>query len=166
MMHDAKLTQGAKPRIDLAPLYRRAIGFDRYEDMFAQAFASESGMNGYPPFNIEKTADDAYRISIAIAGFSQPEISAEVREGVLIVTARKEAEDSRSYLHRGIATRSFEKRFQLADHVHVTDAFCQDGLLHINLLREIPEALKPRKIAISPGKAIEAAPEGKKAKAA
>jgi molecular chaperone IbpA len=104
----------------------------------------------YPPYNIEKTADDAYRISIAVAGFAAEDLGVEVKEGALVVTARKREEDEgRSYLHRGIATRAFERRFQLADHVRVTGASHADGMLHIELRREVPEALKPRRIAIS-----------------
>src|SRR5690606_41659446 len=108
-------------------------------------------------YNIEKTDENAYRISIAVAGFSGDELSVEVKEGSLIVSARKsEEEPARTYLHRGIATRAFERRFALADHVQVTGAAQLDGLLHIDLAREVPEALKPRRIEIARGDTVEA----------
>jgi len=110
----------------------------------------------YPPYNIEKTAADAYRISIAVAGFSESDLGVEVKENALVVTAKKvEDETDRTYLHRGIATRAFERRFTLADHVRVTGASHVDGMLHIELQREIPEALKPRRIEIAGTKAID-----------
>ncbi|MBU2981525.1 Hsp20 family protein [Lentibacter algarum] len=135
---------------DLTPLYRATVGFDQIADMMDRALAQDVNANSYPPYNIEKTADDAYRISIAVAGFSDADLSVDVKESALIVTARKAEDDSeRSYLHRGIATRAFERRFQLADHVRVTGAEHADGMLHIELMREVPEALKPRRIEIS-----------------
>ena len=110
----------------------------------------------YPPYNIEKTAEDAWRISIAVAGFSEDDLSVEVRENALFVSARKAAEDeNKTYLHRGIANRAFERRFALADHVHVTGASHVNGMLHIDLVREVPEALKPRRIAIAAGDTLE-----------
>jgi len=115
---------------------------------------ADVGANTYPPYNIEKSGENAYRISVAVAGFSEDELSVELREGQLLIAARK-AEDAgdeaekRSYLHRGIAERAFEKRFQLADHMRVVGAETKNGLLHVDLIREVPEALKPRKIAIS-----------------
>jgi len=109
-----------------------------------------------PLTNIEKTADDAYRISIAVAGFSEADLAVEVKEGALIVSARKAEEDvDKTYLHRGIATRAFERKFQLADHVQVTGATHADGMLHIDLIREVPEALKPRRIEIASSGKIE-----------
>jgi len=110
----------------------------------------DSANQSYPPYNIEKTADDGWRISIAVAGFSDEDLSVEVKENALHVTAKK-AEDTaeRTYLHRGIATRAFSRRFQLADHVKVTGAAHENGMLHIDLVREVPEALKPRRIEIS-----------------
>jgi molecular chaperone IbpA len=118
--------------------------------MLDRALTSDTPQAGYPPYNIEKTEDDAYRISIAVAGFSDDDLSVEVKEGALVVSARKAEEDEgKTYLHRGIATRAFERRFQLADHVRVTGAVHEDGMLHIDLVREIPEALKPRRIAIA-----------------
>jgi len=136
---------------DLAPLYRASIGFDQVADMMDRVLSNDGTAPTYPPYNIEKTADDAYRISIAVAGFTGDELSVEVKEGALLVSARKaEHEDTdRTYLHRGIATRAFERRFQLADHVQVTGAVHENGMLHIDLHREIPEALKPRQIEIA-----------------
>ncbi len=137
---------------DLAPLYRATVGFDQIADMLDRVMANDVTANTYPPYNIEKTADDAYRISIAVAGFAENDLSVEVRDGALIVSARKAEEDEqRTYLHRGIATRAFERRFQLADHVKVLGATHTDGMLHIDLIREIPEALKPRRIEIAKG---------------
>ena len=135
---------------DLAPLYRATVGFDQLADMVDRLLTQDAGSNNYPPYNIEKLADGQWRISIAVAGFSADELSAEVRENALIVTARK-AEDNaeRKFLHRGIATRAFERRFHLADHVRVTGASHGDGMLHIDLVREVPEALKPRRIEIA-----------------
>ena len=141
---------------DLAPLYRATVGFDQIADMMDRVLSSEISQPTYPPYNIEKTADDAYRISIAVAGFSEDDLSVEVKEGALIVSARKSEEDeNKSYLHRGIATRAFERKFQLADHVRVSGAAHADGMLHIELVREVPEALKPRRIEIATRSAIE-----------
>ncbi|WP_417723075.1 Hsp20 family protein [Salipiger sp.] len=139
---------------DLAPLYRATVGFDQIADLMDRALSSDVSQSSYPPYNIEKTADDAYRISIAVAGFADADLSVEVKEGQLVVSARKADEDNgRTYLHRGIATRAFERRFTLADHVRVTGASHENGMLHIDLKREIPEALKPRRIAIAAGSA-------------
>lgn len=145
---------------DLAPLYRASVGFDQMADMLDRMMANDMSQPSYPPYNIEKLDDDSYRISIAVAGFRESELMVEVKDGALHVSARKaEDDDGRTYLHRGIATRAFERRFQLADHVHVTGATHADGMLHIDLKREVPEALKPRRIAISSdaesGEAIE-----------
>ena len=135
---------------DLAPLYRATVGFDQIADLMDRVLTNDGGTATYPPYNIEKTADDAYRISVAVAGFSDNELSVEVREQNLVVSGRKaEDKDERTYLHRGIATRAFERKFQLADHVHVTGAAHEDGMLHIDLKREVPEALKPRRIEIA-----------------
>lgn len=118
--------------------------------MMDRVLASDSTGPSYPPYNIEKTADDAYRISIAVAGFSDQDLTVEVKENALVVSAQKAAEDGqKTYLHRGIATRAFERRFQLADHVRVLGASHVDGMLHIDLVRELPEAYKPRRIEIS-----------------
>ncbi len=137
---------------DFAPLYRASVGFDQIADMMDRVLSSDVTQPTYPPYNIEKTADDAYRISIAVAGFADEDLSVEVKDGALIVSARKSEDDAdRTYLHRGIATRAFERRFQLADHVRVSGATHTDGMLHIELVREVPEALKPRRIAITSG---------------
>lgn len=142
---------------DLTPLYRATVGFDQIADLLDRALASDVGQNSYPPYNIEKTADDAWRISIAVAGFADNELAIEVKDRALHVTARKDGDDSeRKFLHRGIATRAFERRFHLADHVHVTGALHENGMLHIDLVREVPEALKPRRIAIAPARPSEA----------
>jgi molecular chaperone IbpA len=143
---------------DLSPLYRSTVGFDRLASILDQVTAGETGQTTYPPYNIEKTGENAYRITIAVAGFAEDELAVEAREGQLVVTGRKsetEAEDKPSYLHRGIATRAFERRFQLADHVRALQAVTENGLLHIDLVREVPEALKPRKIEIARKGAIE-----------
>ena len=135
---------------DLAPLYRATVGFDRFADLVDRVLTQDVAQPTYPPYNIEKTDEDAYRISLAVAGFTDDELSVDVRENALIVAARKgEETDGRTYLHRGIATRAFERRFQLADHIRVTGASHENGMLHIDLVREIPEALKPRRIEIA-----------------
>jgi molecular chaperone IbpA len=134
---------------DLAPLYRATVGFDRVADLMDRVLASDVAQPTYPPYNIEKTDENAYRISIAVAGFTADELNVEVKDGTLHVSARKEEDETqRTYLHRGIATRAFERRFALADHVRVSGATHDLGMLHIDLVRETPEALKPRKIAI------------------
>ena len=140
---------------DFAPLHRATVGFDQITDLMNRVTASDSSTNTYPPYNIEKTADDAYRISIAVAGFSDADLSVDVKEKSLVVSAKKAEEEGKTYLHRGIATRAFERRFHLADHVVVTGASHADGMLHIDLIKEVPEALKPRRIEISGQKAIE-----------
>ncbi len=142
---------------DLTPLYRASVGFDRVADVLDRALAADLQQNSYPPYNIEKTGDNAYRISIAVAGFSADELSVEVKDGAVIIAGRKSADDEqRSFLHRGIATRAFERKFTLADHVRVEGASHVDGMLNIDLVREIPEALKPRQIEITkPTKAVE-----------
>ena len=142
---------------DLSPLYRSTVGFDRLATILDQVMSADVTQNSYPPYNIEKTGENAYRITLAVAGFAESELTVESREGQLVVTGRKaETEDKANVLHRGIATRAFERRFQLADHVRAVEATTENGLLHIDLVREVPEALKPRKIEIARGKAIEA----------
>jgi len=142
--------------LDFAPLYRATVGFDQIADLMDRVLTTEGTQPSYPPYNIEKLDDDSYRISIAVAGFSESDLSVEVRENALIVSARKADDDGdRSYLHRGIATRAFERRFHLADHVQVTGASHVDGMLNIDLMREVPEALKPRQISIASSKQIE-----------
>ncbi|MEO6300617.1 MAG: Hsp20 family protein [Paracoccaceae bacterium] len=150
--------------LDFAPLYRATVGFDRIADLMDRVSA-DVAQPTYPPYNIEKTAEDAYRISIAVAGFSPDELAVEVKEGALQVSAKRSAEaGQKTYLHRGIATRAFERRFALADHMRVTGADHENGMLHIDLVRETPEALKPRRIEIGrpsdvQGSAVLAAPE-------
>ncbi|HLK24426.1 MAG TPA: Hsp20 family protein [Caulobacteraceae bacterium] len=149
--------------IDFSPLYRSAVGFDR---LFALLDAASSEAPGYPPYNIETTGENDYRIEIAVAGFKPEELTIEVKEGVLTVQGRKAANDGdRHFLHRGLAERNFERRFQLADHVVVTDAQLSDGLLAVSLKRELPEQLKPRRIEIKTGAQPELI-EAKTAKAA
>jgi molecular chaperone IbpA len=138
--------------VDFSPLYRSVVGFDRLADLLDAA--SSEAATGYPPYNIERTADNAYRIDIAVAGFKPDELAIEVKENLLSVQGRKPAnEETRRYLHRGLAARNFERRFQLADYVVVSEAQLADGLLSIALRRELPEALKPRKIEIATPKA-------------
>ena len=137
--------------IDFSPLYRSVVGFDRLADMLDAATTETAG--GYPPYNIERTAENAYRIEIAVAGFKPADLHVEVKENLLTVQGRKtETEDTRRFLHRGLAERNFERRFQLADYVVVADAQLADGLLSISLKRELPEALKPRRIEINGAK--------------
>ncbi|EEX08850.1 heat shock protein, Hsp20 family [Ruegeria lacuscaerulensis ITI-1157] len=141
---------------DFAPLHRATIGFDQIADIMDRVLTSEVSQPSYPPYNIEKTDADTYRISLAVAGFGEDDLSVEVKENALVVAGKKAADDKeRTYLHRGIATRAFERRFALADHVRVTGASLENGMLHIDLKREVPEALKPRRIAITSAKAIE-----------
>lgn len=135
---------------DLSPLYRATVGFDQIADLMDRVLTNDVSRESYPPYNIEKTGEDAWRISIAVAGFTEAELSVEVKENALFVSARKAAEETeRTYLHRGIATRAFERRFHLAEHVRVTGATHENGMLHIDLAREVPEALKPRRIEIA-----------------
>lgn len=142
---------------DLAPLYRATVGFDRVADLMDRVLAADVAQPTYPPYNIEKTDENAYRISIAVAGFAADELTVEVKDGTLHVAARKAPEEAqRTYLHRGIATRAFERRFALADHVRVEGATHELGMLHIDLVRETPEALKPRRIEIARASDIEA----------
>lgn len=127
--------------VDFSPLYRSVVGFDR--------LAASGETNGYPPYNIETVGENAYRIEMAVAGFKPDELNVEVKENVLTVQGRKTANDeARRYLHRGLAERSFERRFQLADYVVVAAANLADGLLQITLKRELPEAMKPRRIEV------------------
>lgn len=134
---------------DFTPLYRTLVGFDRVADMIDEAAKIDPSSQGYPPYNIEQLGEDAYRIELATAGFSEDEIDIEIRAGVLVVRARKVTDNSdRQFLHRGIAERAFERRFQLADYVIVESAALENGLLQIDLRRELPEAMKPRTIKI------------------
>jgi molecular chaperone IbpA len=135
--------------IDFSPLYRSVVGFDRLANLLETATVDAA--NGYPPYNIERTDENAYRIEIAVAGFRPEELNIEVKENLLTVTGRKAANDGaeRRFLHRGLAERNFDRKFQLADYVVVADANLSDGLLSIALRRELPEALKPRTVAIN-----------------
>ena len=149
--------------IDYSPLYRSTVGFDRLFSLLDNMTQPESNQT-YPPYNIERTGEESYRITMAVAGFSEGDISIETKQNALTVTAEKpEANDNeqREVLFRGIAARAFERRFQLADYVEVREAFLENGLLHIDLVREIPEAMKPRKIEI--GSSVKQI-EGSKAK--
>lgn len=138
--------------VDFSPLYRSTVGFDRLFSMLDSLGQVDNGQTTYPPYNIARTGEDAYRISMAVAGFSEDEISIEAHRNVLTIKGERSEEknaEGSELLYRGIASRSFERRFQLADHVEVVGANLKNGLLHIDLKRTIPEELKPRKIAIS-----------------
>jgi molecular chaperone IbpA len=146
-------------RFDFAPLYRSTVGFDHLASMFEQITGLDDA-GTYPPYNIERLGDNEYRITMAVAGFAQDQIKIEVKEQTLSVSGEKPAEDKdRQFLYRGIAGRTFQRRFQLADHVEVKGADLKDGLLHVDLVRNVPERLKPRTIAIGNGapKRLEAA---------
>lgn len=138
---------------DLAPLYRSTVGFDRLFSMLDQLGGAET-TSTYPPYNIERTGEDAYRITIAVAGFTEADLSIEAKENTLSVRGEKREKEEKKgeLLFQGIAAHSFERRFQLADHVEVKGASLENGLLHIDLVREIPEAMKPRHIPIGGGK--------------
>jgi molecular chaperone IbpA len=140
---------------DLAPLYRSTVGFDRLFSLLDQVAGVDGSAPGYPPYNIERTDENAYRITVAVAGFAEPDISIEAKENVLTIKGEKQAkteEKKGEVLYQGIAARAFERVFQLADHVEVRSASLENGLLHVDLVREIPEAMKPRRIAIGGGK--------------
>lgn len=137
-------------RIDLTPLYRSSVGFDRFGSLLDAAFQTEKSSAGYPPYNIEIIEENNYAITIAVAGFKQDELEIQVENGVLTVRGKKESENSdTTFLHQGIASRSFERKFNLADHVEVVDADLSDGLLRVHLVKEIPEAMKPKTISIN-----------------
>lgn len=136
---------------DLSPLYRTLVGFDRINALMDNAMRLDAAP-GYPPFNVEQTGDDGFRIELAVAGFAPEELNIEFKDATLTVTGRKApVEEARRFLHRGIAERSFERRFGLADYVRVESAKLENGVLVIELIRELPEALKPRTIAINAG---------------
>ena len=139
---------------DFAPLYRSAIGFDRLANLFDEAQRADA-QPSYPPYNIELVTEDSYQITMAIAGFDRSELDIESENDTLKITGRKRREEEqRTFLHRGIAARDFEHSFRLADHVRVIGAKLDKGLLHIELVREVPEALKPRKISIDGGENV------------
>ncbi|MGU3537020.1 Hsp20 family protein [Methylobacterium sp. A54F] len=155
-------------QFDLAPLYRSTVGFDRLFSALDQ-FVSTDAAPTYPPYNIERTGETAYRITVAVAGFTDADLSIEVKENALTLKGERKADGAKrtEFLHQGIAARSFERRFQLADHVQVTGAVLENGLLHVDLVREIPEAKKPRQIQIATGRTVETpAIEGEVQKAA
>ncbi len=144
---------------DFSPLFRNAIGFDRVSQLIDSALTGSDQGNGYPPYNIEKTGDESYRLTMAVAGFGAEDISITQHENALIVTGRpRQSEGERHFLYRGIAGRAFERRFQLADFIKVGGAELANGLLHVDLVREVPEAMKPRQIKVATAKpqAIEA----------
>jgi molecular chaperone IbpA len=137
---------------DFAPLYRSTVGFDRLVSLLDGVAGFDNEQAAYPPYNIERLGDNQYRITMAVAGFGESEIGIEVKEQTLSVKGEKKAaEKEPQYLHRGIATRTFARRFQLADHVEVTGADLKDGLLHVDLVRNVPEKLKPRQIPVGSG---------------
>ncbi|MBT8149191.1 MAG: Hsp20 family protein [Pseudomonadales bacterium] len=140
--------------IDLSPLYRDSIGYDRLASLLDTALRTDSIAPGYPPYNIEALDDTRYAITLALAGFNKSDLSISVENGVLTVSGDKSSDDDSRYLHRGIATRAFERKFNLADYVEVTDANFSNGLLTISLVKEIPEAMKPKTIAIEETSAV------------
>jgi len=141
---------------DLAPLYRSTVGFDRMFSLLDQVGGLDAASSGYPPYNIERTDENAYRVTVAVAGFTENDLSIEVKENTLTIRGEKQVKDGQKdgeVLYQGIAARTFERRFQLADHVEVKGASLENGLLHVDLKREIPEAMKPRQIPIGGGSA-------------
>jgi molecular chaperone IbpA len=141
---------------DLSPLYRSTVGFDRMFNLLDSVGGVETSAPTYPPYNIERTGENEYRVTMAVAGFGEDDLSIEAKENTLTVKGEKKSETEEKenqFLYRGIAARAFERRFQLADHVEVKGASLENGLLHIDLVREIPEAMKPRTIAIGKAKA-------------
>ena len=142
---------------DLSPLYKSTVGFDRVASLLDSMTSLEGDAPTYPPYNIERLGENEYRITMAVAGFGDEDLHVEVKENALTVRGEKKADESeRTYLHRGIASRAFERRFQLADYVEVRGADLEHGMLHLDLVREVPEKMKPRKIAI--GAAADAGP--------
>ena len=151
---------------DLTPLFRHSVGFDRLDELFETAFRNASQENSYPPYNIVKTGEDTYRITLAVAGFGEEDLEIISKENLLTVRGKgAETDKETAYLHRGIAKRAFEHRFQLADYVRVNGANLTNGLLDVDLVRELPERMKPQQIAIGTGAKANVI-EGKKAKAA
>ena len=137
-------------RIDLSPLYRSTVGYDRLGSLIDAAFQTEKTSNGYPPYNIEVIEENNYAITIAVAGFKESELDIQVENGVLTVQGKKVNDSAvKTFVHQGIANRSFERKFNLADHIEVVNADLQDGLLSVHLVKEIPEAMKPKSIAIN-----------------
>lgn len=151
--------------IDLTPLYRNSVGFDQLAGLLDNAFRADSVTSGYPPYNIEVLGENRYAITLAVAGFDRSEVDISVEQGVLSVRGKKADDGERKYLHQGIANRAFERKFSLADYIEVTGADLNNGLLTVSLVKEIPEAMKPRKIEINLGdnKTIEHKANGPKA---
>lgn len=150
------------PSYDFSPLFRYSVGFDRLQRLMDSALERVDSAPTYPPYNIEAVNEDTYRISMAVAGFSEDDLEITVKENALTVAGKLNGSEERQrYLHRGIATRAFERRFDLADHVKVSGAALADGMLHIDLLREVPEALKPRQVEIKIGPAAKIARKAK-----
>ncbi len=138
--------------LDFSPLFRSTIGFDRLASLVESAMSADESTMSYPPYNIEKTGQDTYRITLAVAGFAEGELQIEQREEALFIGGqKKDTNGAERYLHRGIAARSFKRQFQLAEHVKVSGAALENGLLHVDLVREIPEEMKPRRIDIKSG---------------
>jgi molecular chaperone IbpA len=138
-------------RFDLSPLYKTSVGFDHLASIL-DSLGNLDGDQGFPPYNIERMSENEYRVTLAVAGFGESDLMIETKEGTLCIRGEKKPEDKqREYLHSGIAARNFERRFRLADHVEVSGAALENGLLHVDLKREIPEAMKPRTIAIGKG---------------
>lgn len=140
--------------VDFTPLYRNAIGFDRLLNMM-EANSTKNSSGGYPPYNIEQKDDNHYRITMAVAGFAEEQLELTQKENTLIVKGERKEEEGKNYIYQGIAERDFERKFQLADYVKVTGASMENGLLHVDLEREIPEAMQPRKIAINSSQLLE-----------
>ena len=150
---------------DFSPFYRSAIGFDRMAQLLEKMQRASDVDNGYPPYNIEVAGEDQYRVTVAVAGFEASELDIEVRENTLHISGQKAGEgkdDSAQYLHRGIASRSFSKQFRLADHVKVENAWLDNGLLTVDLVREVPEEMKPKHIAIKGGAPVDIISRAKK----
>ncbi|MGF1722816.1 Hsp20 family protein [Vibrio kyushuensis] len=140
--------------VDFSPLYRNAIGFDRLFNLMETSNAKNT-QGGYPPYNIEQQDENNYRITMAVAGFSDEQIDITQKENMLIVRGERKPEEGKNYVYQGIAERDFERKFQLADYVKVLGATMENGLLHVELVREIPEAMQPRKIAINGSNLVE-----------
>jgi len=143
--------------IDFSPLYRSTVGFDRFANLLDNAARQHNHGNGYPPYNIESVEDNEYAITLALAGFEESDLDIQTERGVLTISGKKaddDGKDQRSFLYQGIATRAFERKFQLADHVEVVDAQLKNGMLTIKLVKEVPEAMKPKRISIGTGHSI------------
>ncbi len=143
--------------IDFSPLYRSTVGFDRFANLLDNALQQHNHSNGYPPYNIETVEDNEYAITLALAGFDESDLDIQTERGVLTIRGKKadDDKDQRNFLYQGIATRAFERKFQLADHVEVVDAQLKNGMLTIKLVKEVPEAMKPKRISIGTGNSID-----------